>query len=122
MISTKARANGLFNGLLVKITIELPTMLSFRIGTRTQLKNVLCPPAIHLSWYTCGVNVLPSLVQVKSLAVIPCTRTTHVSCRVGNGEEMLSTSIELCKVVRKRSMMPCIVLLYDLSNKLKSEK
>jgi hypothetical protein len=35
---------------------------------------------------------------------------------------MLSTSIELCKVVRKRSMMPCIVLLYDLSNKLESEK
>jgi hypothetical protein len=35
---------------------------------------------------------------------------------------MLSTSIELCKGVRKRSMMPCIVLLYDLTYKLKCEK
>ncbi len=85
MISTKARANGLFNRLLAKITIELPTMLSYRIGTRTQLKNVLCPLTIHLSWYTCGVNVLPYLVQVKSLTVIPCKRTTHVSCGVGTG-------------------------------------
>lgn len=85
MISTKASANGLSNRWLAKITIELPPMLRYKIGTRPQLKNVLCPPAIHLSWYTCGVNVLPSLVQVKSLAAIPCTRTTHVSCGVDSG-------------------------------------